>query len=177
MKVYLLSRLIQQKLLRKFRFFGKWYLVAVDAIGMANFEQKHCDRGLTKTSKTEVVTYFHFVLEAKIVTSTGLSISLASEFFENTPERDYKKQDCEQKTFVRLSTKIKNHFPRLPICFLGDGLYPNNTVFEFVPRVTGNSLSPSRTGTLKPFKGKRIYYGQLSGNKTFTGKQNFLDNY
>ena len=39
----------------------------------------------------------------KLVTSIGLSISLASEFIENTPGRDFQKQDCEQKAFVRLA--------------------------------------------------------------------------
>ena len=83
---------------------------------------------LREPCKKNHVTYFHYVLEAKLVTSTGLSISLASEFIENDPGRDYEKQDCEQKAFVRLAAKIKKHFPRLPVCILGDGLYPNNTV-------------------------------------------------
>ena len=59
-----------------------------DAIGIATFEQRHCEHCLTKTSKTGVVTYFQYVLGAKIVTTTGLSISLASEFIENDPGRD-----------------------------------------------------------------------------------------
>lgn len=80
LKAHLVGGLIEQKLLRKFRFMGKSYLVAVDATGVATFDQKHCDHCLTKTSKTGVVTYFHYVLEAKLVTSTGLAISLASEF-------------------------------------------------------------------------------------------------
>ena len=80
---------------RKFRFLGKFHLVAVDATGMATFDHRHCDHCLTKTSKTGVTTYYHYVLDAKIVTTTGLSISLASEFIENDPVRDYEKQDCE----------------------------------------------------------------------------------
>lgn len=116
-------------------------------------EQRHCDQCLTKTSKTGVVTYFHYVLEAKLVMSTGLSISLASEFIENTPGHDFQKQDCEQKAFVRLAAKIKKHFPRLPICILGDGLYPNNTVFDicaknnwlFIITLKDGNLRTSRT--------------------------------
>ena len=152
LKAHLVSGLIEQKILRKFRFLGKFYLVAVDATGMASFEQKHCDHCLTKTSKTGVVTYFHYVLEAKIVTSTGLSISLASEFIENTPDRDYEKQDCEQKAFVRLAAKIKNHFPRLPICILGDGLYPNNTVFDICAKNNWQFIITLKDGNLKTFQ-------------------------
>jgi hypothetical protein len=35
------------------------------------------------------VAYFHYVLEAKIVTTSGLYISLATEFIENMPGRDF----------------------------------------------------------------------------------------
>jgi hypothetical protein len=69
-------------------------------------------------------------LEAKLVTSAGHAISLASEFIENPSGLNFEKQDCEQKAFARLSSKIKKYFPRLPICILADGLYPNNTVFD-----------------------------------------------
>ena len=152
LKAHLVGGLIEQKMFRKFRFLGKYYLVAVDATGMASFEQKHCDHCLTKTSKTGVVTYFHYVLEAKIVASTGLSISLASEFIENDPGRDYEKQDCEQKAFARLAVKIKKYFPRLPICILADGLYPNNTVFDICARNDWKFIITLKDGNLKTFQ-------------------------
>lgn len=152
LKAHLVSGLIEQKILRKFRFLGKSYQVAVDGTGISTFEQRHCDHCLTKTSKTGVVTYFHYVLEAKIVTSTGLSISLASEFIENTPDCDYEKQDCEQKAFVRLAVKIKKHFPRLLICILGDGLYPNNTVFDICEKNNWQFIITLKDGNLKTFQ-------------------------
>lgn len=152
LKAHLVGGLIEQKMFRKFRFLGKYYLVAVDATGMASFEQKHCDHCLTKTSKTGVVTYFHYVIEAKIVTSTGLSISLASEFIENDPGRDYEKQDCEQKAFARLAVKIKKYFPRLPICILADGLYPNNTVFDICAKNDWKFIITLKDGNLKTFQ-------------------------
>jgi len=76
-----------------------------------------------------VVTYFHYVLEAKLVTSTGLAISLASKFIENDPGRDYEKQDCEQKAFVRLAAKIKKYFPR-SINFHAFHLLPCRTIIN-----------------------------------------------
>jgi len=54
-------------------------------------------------------------LEAKLVLPNGLAVSLATEWIEN-PGSDYDKQDCEQKAFKRLSSKLKKSFPRLPTC-------------------------------------------------------------
>jgi len=149
-KATLVSGLIEQKVFSKFRFLDKWYLVTVDGTGVATFEEKHCEHCLTKTSKNGVTYYFHYVLEAKIVTSSGLAISLASEFIEN-PSGDYQKQDCEQKAFVRLAAKIKKNFPRLPICILADGLYPNNTVFDICEKNNWLFIITLKEGCIKTF--------------------------
>jgi len=151
LKSQLVSSLIEKKLFRKFRFMGSYYYVAVDATGTHTFDHKHCDHCLTKTSKNGVTTWFHYVLEAKLVTSAGHAISLASEFIENIPGRDYEKQDCERKAFVRLAAKIKKHFPRLPICILADGLYPNNTVFQICRQNGWQFIITLKDGCLKTF--------------------------
>jgi hypothetical protein len=91
------------------------------------------------------------VLEAKLVTSSGLAISLASEFIENIPGRDFKKQDCEQKAFARVAAKIKKYFPRLPICILADGLYPNKTVFNICRKNNWKFIINLKDGNLKTF--------------------------
>lgn len=151
LKAQLVSSLIEQKLFRKFRFLGKSYYVAVDATGTHTFDHKHCEHCLSKTSKKGVTTWFHYVLEAKLVTSAGHAISLASEFIENLPDRDYKKQDCELKAFVRLAARIKKHFPRLPICILADGLYTNNTVFSICRKNGWHFIITLKDGCLKTF--------------------------
>ena len=151
LKANLVSNLIEQKVFRKFRFLGKYHLIAVDGTGIATFEERHCEHCLTKTSKNGVITYFHYVLEAKIVTSSGLAISIASEFIENPVGGDYEKQDCEQKAFVRLAAKIKKYFPRLPICLLADGLYPNNTVFDICEKNNWMFIITLKEGCLKTF--------------------------
>jgi len=152
LKARLVAGLIEQKIFSKFRFLGKYYLVTVDGSGISSFDQRHCEHCLTKESKSGVVTYFHYVLEAKIVTSNGLAISIASEFIENQPDRDYEKQDCEQKGFVRLAKKIKNYFPRLPICILADGLYPNNTVFSICKKNNWSFIITLKDKNLKSFQ-------------------------
>ena len=125
----LMSRMFEQKWLRTYRLLNRYYTVAIDATGLMSFKERHCEHCLTKTSKTGGVTYFHYVLEAKLVTRDGHAFSLASEWIEN-PEGDFDKQDCEQKAFIRLAEKLKKQYPRLPVCLLADGLYPNKTAFD-----------------------------------------------
>jgi hypothetical protein len=150
-KAQLVGKLFEQKLLRQFRFLGKYYFIAVDATGIHTFDHEHCKQCLKKTSKNGHTTWFHYVLEAKLVTSSGLAISLASEFIENISGRDFEKQDCEQKAFVRLASKIKHYFPRLPICILADGLYPNKTVFSICRDNNWGFIITLKDGNLRTF--------------------------
>jgi hypothetical protein len=53
---------------------------------------------------------------------------LASEWCENPEE--YDKQDCEFNAFKRLAEQLKRDYPRLPICVVADGLYPNQSFFR-----------------------------------------------
>jgi hypothetical protein len=92
-------------------------------------KEGHCDNCLHRTSKTGKVTYFHNVLEAKLVTDNGFSVSVGTEWIEN-PSGDYDKQDCELKAFARLAENLNKEYPRLPICIIADGLYPNQTFFD-----------------------------------------------
>lgn len=128
LKAGLIASLIEKKIFGKFRLFNSYYRVAIDATGVVNVKEGHCPHCLHKTSKNGVVTYFHNILEAKLITPNGFALSLASEWIEN-PD-DYDKQDCEQKAFKRLAVKLKEFFPRLPICILADGLYPNAPFFD-----------------------------------------------
>ena len=123
LKGHLLSALIEKKVFHRFRFLGLW-TVAVDATGVYNWDENPVDFALHKTSKCGKTTWFSNILEAKLVTTTGLSIPLASEWIYNG-EDDYQKQDCEQSAFKRLAVTLKKRFPRLPLCILVDGLYPN----------------------------------------------------
>lgn len=149
LKATLVSSLIEQKTLRPFRFLGKYYFVAFDATGTHSFNYRHCAHCLTRESSNGVVSYFHYALEAKLVTSAGHAISIASEFIENTPGRDFQKQDCEQKAFVRLAAKLKMYFPRLPICILADGLYPNSSVFDICRKNNWEFIINLKDGCLK----------------------------
>ncbi len=120
-------RLIRMKALDDARFQGD-FTVAVDGTGYLSFSHHHCPQCLTQKHASGAISYLHPVLEAKLLTPTGLALSLASEFIENPPGRtptDYqeKKQDCELKAFDRLATTLKAAFPQLRLCLTADSLY------------------------------------------------------
>lgn len=146
------TRLIRKKIFKQHRLHGEYYTVAIDATGMCSYKQRHCPHCLHKTSKKGKTTYFHYVLEAKLVSSDGHAISIASEFVENPDGEEYVKQDCELKAFQRLATKIKNYFPRLPICLLLDGLYPNKNVFETCNQNSWAFIVTLKESSLKTFQ-------------------------
>jgi len=148
LKASFVSQLIEKKVFHRFRFLGKRYQIVVDATGVASYDTKHCDECYVRTSKNGVKTYFHNVLEAKLVTSNGFCISIASEWIANS-EKEYVKQDCELMAFKRLAVTLKSYFPRLPIVILADGLYPNAPFFaickennwSFIVTLKDDSLS------------------------------------
>ena len=94
LKHTLVKTLLEKKVLHKYRLFGRWFVVAVDATGVVSFSERHCEHCLHRTSKTGKTTYFHNVLEAKLIAANGFAISLATEWIVN-PAGEYDKQDCE----------------------------------------------------------------------------------
>ncbi len=147
LKRSLVQTLLARRTLHKFRFLGQWFVVAIDATGVASFSERHCEHCLTKTSKHGKVTYFHNVLEAKLVCANGFSLSLETEWIEN-PVGDFKKQDCERNAFKRLAARLKQHFPRLPICLATDGLYPNKPFFDICRQYDWNFIVTFEDGNL-----------------------------
>jgi hypothetical protein len=131
LKTALVAGLIESQVFNRFKLLGKHYTVAIDGTGISSSDHDNeSNTSLKKTSKNGLVTYYEQVLEAKLVTPSGLAISLVSEWLANAPDHKYNKQDCEQAGFKRLAKKLKKYFPRLPICLLADGLYPNQTFME-----------------------------------------------
>jgi len=87
------------------RYRGHWFQVAVDASGVGSYDHQRDEQCLHRTSKNGKTTYFHSVLEARLVTPNGFSISIATEWIENPEGGEYDKQDCERKGFTRLAAK------------------------------------------------------------------------
>jgi hypothetical protein len=126
------ATLIRRKLLYSERLLDRYYLVAVDGTGFLTYAERHCPQCLTRTHHGHT-TYYHPVLEAKLVTPSGWAFSLMTEFIENPGEQPTK-QDCELKAFYRLMDRLKTGFPRLPICLALDGLYAGGPTFSLCER-------------------------------------------
>ena len=127
--------LIDKKVLSPHRLFGRYYVAAIDATGTRSYDHPHCAHCLTRKHKSGKTTYYHPVLESKIVTPNGWVFSLLTEFIENL-EKDpakseqQRKQDCETKAFYRLAPRLHARFPRLPLLLAMDGLYATGPVFR-----------------------------------------------
>lgn len=119
----LVQRLLEHKGWHRHRLLKRWLVVAIDATGVLSFSARHCEHCLHRPSARGTTTYFHPVLEAKRLTPSGFSISVASEWIAN-PEGEYDQQDCERKALVRLAKRLKQRYPRLPSCLTADGLSP-----------------------------------------------------
>ena len=124
---------IRNKVLDGARLEGS-FTVVVDGPGFLSFRRRHCHHGLVHEHETYTV-YLHPVLEAKLVDTRGLALSLASEFIENpnphgpgsTPPTlttdETVKQDCQLKAFARLAENLKKEFPQTRFGLGGDSLY------------------------------------------------------
>jgi hypothetical protein len=125
-RTLMLRRLIRMKVLDASRLQGR-FVVVLDATGHLAFRQQHCAHCLIYRHATHTV-YLHQVLEAKLLGPAGLTLSMASEFIENSDSNtalsgEAHKQDCELKALSRLLPQLRRDFPLLPVCLSGDSLY------------------------------------------------------
>lgn len=120
--------LIRKKVLYDYRLLDTYFVVGIDGTGTLSFSERHCPYCLTRTHNGKTL-YYHNVLEAKLLTHTGLAFSLMTEFIEN-PGQNPTKQDCELKAFYRLGERLKKQFPRLPILLTMDGLFAGGPTFD-----------------------------------------------
>lgn len=149
LKHRMVQSLIEKKSLHKYRFQDKYFVIAVDGTGIVKFDKQHCSQCLYQTSKKGKKTWFHNVLEAKLITPNGFSISIATEWIENPANEEYEKQDCERKAFKRLAENLKNRFPRLPVCITADGLYPYQGFFDICRDYGWKYIVTFKDGSLK----------------------------
>jgi hypothetical protein len=101
-----------------------------------------------KEGKIVWTEYYHSVLEAKLVLKGEMVVSIATEFIENG-ETNMTKQDCERTAFKRLAKKLKERFPRLPMCLCMDSLYACGPVFDLCRENNWHYLIRFKDGSLK----------------------------
>ena len=136
LRVQMMRGLFRGKVLDAYRLLDRWRVVAVDGTGHVSFRRRHCPDCLTQTHGNETY-YFHNVLEAKLVTASGLALSMGTQFIDNrhldgpTPaDAQTLKQDCELKAFGRLAPQLKADYPQTPLCIAGDNLLACGQTFQ-----------------------------------------------
>ena len=132
----LVRSMIRKRRLEGFRLLGRDYLVTLDGTGylaLGHEASAFTEGCLTRTLENGHTLYYRPVLEAKLVTRTGLALSLETEFLENAPRQGQSKegykQDCELKGAQRLLPRLNKAFPALSICLLLDALYAGEPTF------------------------------------------------
>lgn len=122
----LVKRLINAKFFENDRIFGTFYCLAVDAV---HRDERRNGKGetLTKREKKTVA------LEAKLITKTGMAITVCTEDVEPYDDkRD--KQDCEINAFKRMAPVLRELLKKYPLCIVGDALYGCDPVWRICER-------------------------------------------
>lgn len=127
LKAKMNRRLIRMRVLERDRLLNQWYTVAMDGVHTYSFTTKHCERCIYRSPGV----WMHMKLVASLVTGSGFSLPMASEWIENT-EGPYDKQDCELKAFYRLIPKLRKLYPKLWMCVLLDSLFCGEPTFEIL---------------------------------------------
>ena len=151
-RTYMIKELLRKRSFEGYRIENKYWGIVIDGTGLFSFDKKHCEHCLKReytnkeTGETKTI-YMHHVLEAKLIVG-NMVFSIGSEFIENEDE-EVTKQDCELKAFYRLAEKIKQTYPRLPICIMGDSLYACEPVFSLCDKYKWKLIVRFKEGRIR----------------------------
>jgi hypothetical protein len=145
---WMIRRLIRMKALDPFRLLG-YFTIAIDGSQICSFEQEPWPGCPHRELSNGAVQYFAYVLDAKLVTPSGMALTLASEMLTNEGNKLFDKQDCELKAFPRLVEKLYAFFPRTPLCILLDSLYANQNVIRLVESKRWKYIITFKEGSMK----------------------------
>ena len=145
--------LLEARRLEDFRLLGRYYLLTCDLSGQLYLGDRASDftEGcLTQTTEDGRTLYYRPVCEAKLVTRTGLALSVGSEFVENPPSFDSAKasQDSELPAAERLFPRVKAAFPGFAFCALLDARYCNETGFALCEKNDWRFIVTLKEGSL-----------------------------
>ena len=129
----LLKRLIRSRAFEDARIRGKYWHILIDGSGIVSSREELDGNYIFKVhhrgTPEEYTEYDYYALEAKLVLGNEIVVSVMTEFVENT-DAEAKKQDCERNACKRLMKRLKEMFPKLPICIGADSLYACKPFFE-----------------------------------------------
>ena len=138
--------LIRQRVLEKFRLQNRYYMVCIDGVHIHTFDYPHCGKCKVRKDDYGNKRWFHYKVQASIVTKDGLCLPMASEWIEN--EENYDKQDCERKAFYRLVKKLRVLYPRLEMCLLLDGLFACEPAFKVMKEARMQYITVFKEGSM-----------------------------
>ncbi len=141
------ARLIRMRALDAFRLYG-FLTVAIDGTQMKTFDTEPWPGCPCRKLAEGRKQYFAYVLDAKLVTPSGLTVTLASEWLTNEGNSTFDKQDCELKAFPRLVEKLKAFFPRTDFCLLLDGLYANQNSIRIIEQSRWKYIITLKEGSM-----------------------------
>ena len=148
----MVTSLIRGKQFNKGRLQKKYWRIILDGTGLFYFKEKYCENCLcverTDKDSKKSKQYYHKVLEAKIMLSENVIISIGTEFIENENE-EVSKQDCELNAAKRLLERIKKEYLRLPICIQGDALYATEPFMKLCKEYKWSYLFTQKSGKQK----------------------------
>ena len=121
LRAQMVRRLVRQKVFDAHRLLGR-LVVACDGSGHLSFRRRHCPDCLTAEHEHGTY-YYHKVCEAKLVTRSGLALSIGTEFHDNRLRQKGEPQAEELGAFARLAEQLHAHYPQTPLCIAGDSLY------------------------------------------------------
>lgn len=116
--VLMFRDLLERRTFDAARLFERWYIMVVDGSVKEKCREGFAQGGKSSSSGAR----FRYVLQLSVVGPQGTLFPLMHEEMDvRNPQTD--KEDCELKSFARLSQRLKKEFPKLPICLVADSLY------------------------------------------------------
>lgn len=126
--LFMFRALLERRFFDGARLAQRYYLVVLDGT-----VKEKCRRGFEAGGKSSGSARYRYVLQASVIGPAGTLFPLMHEEMDGhnpaTP-----KEDCELKSFQRLSQRLKAQFPRLPLCLVADALYACVPIVEICQR-------------------------------------------
>ena len=116
--VLMFRDLLERRMFDGVRLFDRWYVMVVDGSVKEKCRQGFPEGGKSSTNDAR----YRYILQLSVIGPEGTLFPLMHEEMDvHNPETE--KEDCELKSFLRLSQRLKNEFPKLPIALVADSLY------------------------------------------------------
>ena len=164
----LLKRLIRSRAFEGARIRERDWHILIDGSGIVSSREELDGNYIFKVhhrgKPEEYKEYAYYALEAKLVLGNHIVVSIMTEFVENT-DKEAKKQDCERKACQRLMKRLKEMFPKLPICIGADSLYACKPFFDACKAYNWRYIVRFKEGSIPTVFQEYETLRKLSGNR------------